>query len=245
MTRLRIALAQINPTVGDLDGNVAKIVRAYEQAEAAGCDIVAFPELAITGYPPEDLVLKPGFVADNLAALEQVAARTGRCAAVVGYVAADRDLYNAAAVCVGGRVVGTYRKRLLPNYAVFDEARYFTPGSDPYELFVIGGVRVGVSICEDVWSPTGPLAEQAAGGAELNININGSPFHAGKLDEREAMLSARAADAACALVYVNQVCGQDELVFDGGSMVFDATGTLLARAPQLDRKSTRLNSSHT
>ena len=162
MTRLRIALAQINPTVGDLDGNVAKIVRAYEQAEAAGCDIVAFPELAITGYPPEDLVLKPGFVADNLAALEQVAARTGRCAAVVGYVAADRDLYNAAAVCVGGRVVGTYRKRLLPNYAVFDEARYFTAGdaSDPYELFVIGGVKVGISICEDVWSPTGPLADR-------------------------------------------------------------------------------------
>ena len=233
MTRLRIALAQINPTVGDLDGNVAKICAAYDSAEAAGCDIVAFPELAITGYPPEDLVLKPGFVADNLAALEKVAARTGRCAAVVGYVAADRDLYNAAAVCAGGEVKGTYRKRLLPNYAVFDEARYFTPGtdSDPYELYVIGGVKVGVSICEDVWSPTGPLAEQAAGGAELNININGSPFHAGKSGARERMLATRAADAKCALVYVNQVCGQDELVFDGGSMVFDADGELLARAP--------------
>lgn len=234
MTRLRIALAQINPTVGDLDGNVAKIVRAYEQAEAAGCDIVAFPELAITGYPPEDLVLKPGFVADNLAALDQVASRTGRCAAVVGYVAADRDLYNAAAVCVGGRVVGTYRKRLLPNYAVFDEARYFTAGdaSDPYELFVIGGVKVGISICEDVWSPTGPLAEQAAGGAELNININGSPYYAGKAAARERMLATRAADASCALVYVNQVCGQDELVFDGASVVFDADGNLVARAAQ-------------
>lgn len=233
MTRLRIALAQINPTVGDLDGNVAKICAAYDEAEAAGCDIVAFPELAITGYPPEDLVLKPGFVADNLSALDAVAARTGRCAAVVGYVAADRDLYNAAAVCAGGEVKGTYRKRLLPNYAVFDEARYFTPGtdSDPYELYVIGGVKVGVSICEDVWSPTGPLAEQAAGGAELNININGSPFHAGKSGARERMLATRAADAKCALVYVNQVCGQDELVFDGGSMVFDADGELLARAP--------------
>ena len=232
MTRLRIALAQINPTVGDLDGNVAAICAAYDQAEAAGCDIVAFPELAITGYPPEDLVLKPGFVADNLAALSTVAVRTGRCVAVVGYVAADRDLYNAAAVCVGGKVVGTYRKRLLPNYAVFDEARYFTPGdaSDPYELYVIGGVKVGISICEDVWSPTGPLAEQAAGGAELNININGSPFHAGKSATRERMLATRAADASCALVYVNQVCGQDELVFDGGSMVFDADGNLVARA---------------
>ncbi|MCE9621804.1 MAG: NAD+ synthase [Actinomycetia bacterium] len=235
MTRLRIALAQLNPTVGDLEGNVAKILVAYDQAEAAGCDIVAFGELAITGYPPEDLVLKSGFVADNLAALGRVAARTGRCVAVVGYVASDRDLYNAAAVCVGGEVVGTYRKRVLPNYAVFDEARYFTPGdaSDPYELYVIGGVKVGISICEDVWNPTGPLAEQAAGGAELNININGSPYHAAKVSERERMLATRAADASCALVYVNQICGQDELVFDGGSMVFDAGGTLTARAALL------------
>ncbi|MFZ9628343.1 MAG: NAD+ synthase [Ilumatobacteraceae bacterium] len=234
MTRLRIALVQMNPRVGDLSANRAAITAAYDRAEAAGCDIVAFPELAVTGYPPEDLVLRPGFVADNRAALEAIAAHTGACTAVVGFVDADGDLFNAAAVCVGGRVVGTYRKRLLPNYAVFDEARYFTPGADtdPYELFVIGGVRVGISICEDVWSPTGPLAEQAAGGAELNVNINGSPFHAGKLDQREDMLSARASDASCALVYVNQVCGQDELVFDGGSMVFDAAGTLVARAAQ-------------
>jgi len=235
VTRLRIALAQLNPTVGDLDGNVAAICAAYQQAEAAGCDIVAFGELAITGYPPEDLVLKSGFITDNLAALDKVAVITGRCVAVVGYVASDRDLYNAAAVCVGGEVVGTYRKRVLPNYAVFDEARYFTPGeaSDPYELYVIGGVKVGISICEDVWSPTGPLAEQAAGGAELNININGSPYHEGKVSDRERMLATRAADASCALVYVNQICGQDELVFDGGSMVFDAEGTLIARAALL------------
>jgi NAD+ synthase (glutamine-hydrolysing) len=232
VTRLRIALAQINPTVGDLDGNVAKIRAAYDEADEAGCDLVAFPELAITGYPPEDLVLKPGFVADNLAALDKVAAFTGRCVAVVGYVASDRDIYNAAAVCAGGTIFGTYRKRLLPNYAVFDEARYFTPGeeSDGYELYVIGGVKVGISICEDVWSPTGPLAEQAAGGAELNININGSPFHVGKAGTRERMLATRAADASCALAYVNQVCGQDELVFDGGSMVFDAEGDIVARA---------------
>ncbi|MEA3184986.1 MAG: hypothetical protein QOJ74_1463 [Ilumatobacteraceae bacterium] len=234
MASLRIALAQLNPKVGDLEGNVAKILAAYDQAEAAGCDIVAFTELAITGYPPEDLVLKAGFVADNLEALGKVAAHTGRCAAVVGYVAADRDLYNAAAVCANGEVLGTYRKRLLPNYGVFDEARYFTPGSasDPYELYVIGGVKVGVSICEDVWSPTGPLADQAAGGAEINININGSPYHFAKVLDRERMLATRAADASCALVYVNQVCGQDELVFDGGSMVFDADGRLIARAAQ-------------
>ena len=188
MASLRIALAQLNPTVGDLDGNVAKIVAAYDQAEAAGCDIVAFTELAVTGYPPEDLVLKAGFVADNLEALAKVAAHTGRCAAVVGFVDADRDIYNAAAMCANGEVVGTYRKRLLPNYAVFDEARYFTPGdaNDPYELYVIGGVKVGISICEDVWSPTGPLAEQAAGGAELNININGSPYHFGKAPNASA-----------------------------------------------------------
>jgi NAD+ synthase (glutamine-hydrolysing) len=234
VARLRIALAQINPTVGAIDANLAKIVALYDQADAAGCDIVAFPELAITGYPPEDLVLKPGFVADNKFALGKLAARTRRCAAVVGFVDSDRDLYNAAAVCANGDIVGTYHKRLLPNYAVFDEARYFTPGddNDPYELYVIGGVKVGISICEDVWSPTGPLAHQAAGGAELNININGSPFHAGKMAARERMLATRAADASCALAYVNQVCGQDELVFDGGSMMFDADGNLIARAAQ-------------
>ena len=234
MARLRIALAQINPKVGDLAANLAAVCAAYDAAEAAGCDIVAFPELALTGYPPEDLVLKPGFVADNAASLAALAARTRRCVAVVGFVAADRDLYNAAAVCANGEVLGTYRKRLLPNYGVFDEARYFTPGaaSDPYELYEIGGVKVGISICEDVWSPTGPVAEQAAGGAELNININGSPFHAGKGHDRERMLATRAADASCALVYVNQIGGQDELVFDGGSMVFDAEGALVARAAQ-------------
>ena len=222
MASLRIALAQLNPKVGDLDGNVAKIVAAYDQAETAGCDIVAFPELAITGYPPEDLVLKSGFVADNLEALAKVAAHTGRCAAVVGYVAADRDIYNAAAMCANGEVLGTYRKRLLPNYAVFDEARYFTPGgaSDPYELYVIGGVKVGISICEDVWSPTGPLAEQAAGGAEVNININGSPYHFDKASDRERMLATRAADASCSLVYVNQVCGHAVRSLRGMDLVF-------------------------
>jgi NAD+ synthase (glutamine-hydrolysing) len=234
VTRLRIALAQINPTVGDLQGNFTKIVECYDQAEAAGCDIVAFPELAVTGYPPEDLVLKPGFVADNKEILAAIAAHTRRCAAVVGFVDSDRDLYNAAAVLANGALMGTYRKRLLPNYAVFDEARYFTPGdeSDPLELYIVGGVKVGISICEDIWSPTGPLATQAAGGAELNININGSPYHRHKVVGRERMLATRAADASCALAYVNQVCGQDELVFDGASMVFDADGNLLARAPQ-------------
>ncbi|MEX2625691.1 MAG: NAD+ synthase, partial [Ilumatobacteraceae bacterium] len=234
VTVLRIALAQVNPTVGDIDGNVELLADAYDRAEAAGCDLVAFPELAITGYPPEDLVLKPGFVADNRAALQKLAAHTGRCAAVVGFVDVDRDLYNAAAVCAHGEVLDTYRKRFLPNYSVFDEARYFTPGeeSDALELYVVGGVKVGVSICEDAWSPFGPLATQSAGGAEINVNINASPYEIGKAHRRERMLATRAADTHSALVYVNQVGGQDELVFDGCSLVLDAEGDLLARAPQ-------------
>jgi NAD+ synthase (glutamine-hydrolysing) len=231
---VRVGLAQLNTTVGDLEGNLERIAETYGRAEAAGCDLVAFPELAVTGYPPEDLVLKPGFVADTKAVLAKFAARTGRCAAIVGFVDSGRDLHNAAAVCAHGTVLGTYRKRILPNYAVFDEARYFTPGdlTDPLELYVIGGVRVGVSICEDAWSPNGPIAAQAAGGAELVVNINASPYAMDKVHLREKMLATRAADASCALVYVNQVGGQDELVFDGASMVFDAEGDLVARAPQ-------------
>jgi NAD+ synthase (glutamine-hydrolysing) len=232
VTRLRVALGQINTVVGDLDGNVERIVAAIAKAEEADADLVALPELAITGYPPEDLVLKPGFVADNRVALQKVAARTGRCAAIFGFVDARSDLHNAAAVCAHGQVLGVYHKRLLPNYAVFDEQRYFTPGVEPLELFVIGGVRVGVSVCEDAWSPHGPIAQQAAGGAELVVNINASPFFAGRLGQRERMLATRAADASCALAYVNQVGGQDELVFDGASMVVDADGDLVARAEQ-------------
>jgi NAD+ synthase (glutamine-hydrolysing) len=232
MARLRIACCQVNTVVGDLDGNVARIVAALEQAESHGCDLAVFPELAITGYPPEDLLLKPRFVADNLEALEKLAARTGRCAAVVGFVDARRDLFNAAAICAHGQVHGVYHKRLLPNYAVFDEQRYFTPGASPLALYLVGGVRIGVSICEDAWSPTGPILDQAAGGAELVVNINASPYYAGRRDERLRMLATRAADASCSLVYVNQVGGQDELVFDGASLVVDASGNLVAAGRQ-------------
>jgi NAD+ synthase (glutamine-hydrolysing) len=234
VTRLRLALCQINTTVGDLDGNTERIVAALTDAEAQGCDLAVFPELALTGYPPEDLLLKPGFVTDNRAALDRVAAASGGCAAVLGFVDADRDLYNAAAVCAYGEVRAVYHKRLLPNYAVFDEQRYFTPGTGTSPLVVVGGVRVGVSICEDAFSPTGPIAAQAAGGAELVVNINASPYYANRLAERERMLATRAADASCALVYVNQVGGQDELVFDGASMMFDPNGGLLARAAQFE-----------
>jgi NAD+ synthase (glutamine-hydrolysing) len=233
VARIRIALCQLNTVVGDLDGNVARIIAAYDDAEAAACDIAVFPELAVTGYPPEDLVLKPRFVAANREALDKVAAHTGRCAAVVGFVDVDRDLYNASAMCAGGEVLGTYRKRLLPNYAVFDEQRYFAPGTEPLRLFDIAGVKVGMAVCEDVWSPEGPIADQSAGGAELVVIPNGSPYFRGRQWERERMVATRAEDAHCHIAYVNQVGGQDELIFDGGSFVVDDNGDLVARAPQL------------
>jgi NAD+ synthase (glutamine-hydrolysing) len=229
---MRLALAQIDPVVGDLGGNAERIIAALGIAEDAGADLAVFPELAITGYPPEDLLLKPGFVADNAAALAKVASASERCVAVVGFVDEQMDLYNAAAVCARGEVQGVYHKQLLPNYGVFDEQRYFAPGTGATQLFGIAGVRVGVSVCEDAWSPNGPIAEQAAAGAELIVNINASPYYMDRLDERRRMLATRAADASCALVYLNSVGGQDELVFDGGSMVFDASGRLLAALPQ-------------
>ncbi len=232
MARLRIAACQIDTHVGDLDGNVERILAAYRQAEAAGADIAAFPELAVTGYPPEDLLLKPGFVAANVEALHEVARHTTDCVAIVGFVDHARDLHNAAAICAGGEVRGVYRKCEIPNYAVFDELRYFARGTEPDALYSVRGVPVGVSVCEDIWNPAGPVADQADSGAEVIVNINASPYAEGKLARRERMLATRAADASAALVYVNQVGGQDELVFDGGSMAFGPDGTLLARSPQ-------------
>jgi NAD+ synthase (glutamine-hydrolysing) len=230
--RLRVALAQLNLVVGDLEGNAARIIETYERAEADSCDLIAFPELAITGYPPEDLLLRPAFVAQAQESLEKVAARTGRAVAVLGFPLLERDLYNAAAVCAHGKVHGVYRKHILPNSTVFDEQRYFTASSFDGPLFNVAGTRVAVTICEDAWSPSGPIITQAAGGAELVVNINGSPYYAGRLRERETMLATRAADASVPIVYVNLVGGQDELVFDGGSLVFDEQGHLVARARQ-------------
>lgn len=232
VTRLRIACCQLNTVVGDLEGNVARILSSLAGAESLGADVAVFPELAVTGYPPEDLLLKPRFVLDNRSALEAVAAATRRCAAIVGFVDLDGLLHNAAAVCANGRVAGVYHKRLLPNYAVFDEVRYFAPGTDRPALFLVGGVRLGVSVCEDAWSATGPLAEEVEGGAELIVNINASPYYRGRLRERTEMLTTRARSLGVPIVYVNQVGGQDELVFDGGSLVLDERGEVVARAAQ-------------
>jgi NAD+ synthase (glutamine-hydrolysing) len=232
MSSVRIALCQIDAVVGDVAGNVARVLDALDVAEAAGADLAVFPELVLTGYPPEDLLLKPSFVAASMDALETVAQATRRCAAAVGFAEAGRDLHNAVALCSGGVVAGVARKELLPNYGVFDERRWFVPGPSSSSLFLVGGVRVGIVICEDAWSPVGPLARLAAGGAELVVICNASPYRAGAAAEREKMLATRAVDSSCALAYVNLVGGQDELVFDGASMVVDASGEVVASAAQ-------------
>ncbi len=236
MRRLRVAACQINTVMGDIDGNVAKVFDVLADVETQGVDVAVFPELTVCGYPPEDLVLKPGFVEDCADAVAKIAARVGQTAVVIGSVVGDRDLFNAAMLCHDGEVVLEYHKRLLPNYAVFDERRYFTPGTEPLSLVEIKGVKVGVAICEDVWSPTGPMFDLAAGGAEAVLVPNGSPYRAGKALGRDVMMSSRASDNSCAMVYVNQVGGQDELVFDGGSVIFDHDGQLVGRAPLFDDK---------
>ncbi|WP_052887614.1 NAD+ synthase [Thermogemmatispora carboxidivorans] len=233
---LRMALAQINVTVGDLDGNAEKIWTAMREAHQAGAHIVCTPELALTGYPPEDLLLKPGFVSANLRRLQWLIERSQELPgliAIIGYVDRDEDIYNAAAVVGGGHLYGTYHKHYLPNYGVFDEYRYFQAGRTA-PLFLINGVHVGITICEDIWYPAGPLTLQAHAGAEVIININGSPYHAGKRHFREQMLATRAADNGLIVAYLNLVGGQDELVFDGGSMVFNEQGRLIARAKQFE-----------
>jgi NAD+ synthase (glutamine-hydrolysing) len=237
MPNLRLAAAQLNTVVGDLSGNVERVLGAVVAAEAAGADLCIVPELAITGYPPEDLLLKPGFVADNVAALEKVAAATGQCAVVVGFVGAAEGaagLANAAAVCAGGRVCGIYRKRFLPNYGVFDEQRWFVPGHEPPALFGIAGGWVGVSVCEDAWFDDGPVAHAGHAGADVVVNINASPYNRGRRNERMRVLRARVAEAGCAIAYVNQVGGQDELVFDGDSLIVAADGALLASGKQFE-----------
>jgi NAD+ synthase (glutamine-hydrolysing) len=231
MARLRVGVAQINAVVGDLEGNAQRVLDAYEAAVREGCGLVVFPELVITGYPPEDLLLRPAFVAAAAETLAKLVARTGDAAAVIGFPEQAERLYNSAAVCANGRMLGVYRKQLLPNYAVFDEQRYFTASGEPGSVFDIAGVRVGVTICEDAWEPE-PILASVARGAEVVVNINASPYYAGRLVEREALLTARARQAGVPIVYANLVGGQDELVFDGGSLVYDGSGQLAGRAQQ-------------
>jgi len=231
---VRIALAQMNPTVGDLAGNTALIVEAIKRARDAGAQVLAVPELAVTGYPPEDLVWKRSFVRANLHAVEEVAAATDDLLAFVGFVDAAGDrLYNAAAICHGGRVVAVYRKHLLPNYGVFDEHRYFTEGRGHTLLDTEHGM-IGVCVCEDAWFSRGPVTTQGDAGAQIVVNINASPYHKNKHEERTEMLAERARRARTSIVYVNAVGGQDELVFDGGSIVIDAHGEVVARLPQFE-----------
>ncbi len=229
---IRIALAQLNPTVGDLSGNRRKVEEAIQQAQAWRADVVAVPELALTGYPPEDLLLKPAFVEANLRALQQLVPASRGLVAVVGFVNRDRTgkLYNAAALLANGQWRATYHKQCLPNYGVFDEKRYFASGTQPL-LAQVAGVRMGVTICEDLWE-TWPSQVLAQGGCQLVLNISASPYHAGKLPVRQRLFAARARANRLAIAYCNLVGGQDELVFDGASLILDAHGTLLARGAQ-------------
>lgn len=233
---LRIALAQINPTVGDLSGNRNKILANLEEARRIGADMVVFPEMAVTGYPPEDLLLKPDFVKAAMRILDELALASTGLIAVVGAVYADGDLYNAAAILHDCRLAGLYRKQYLPNYGVFDENRYFQSGLQRV-VFVCDRTVFGVSICEDIWYPDGPPTDQALqGGAELLINISASPYHMGKGQARERMLATRAADNTAFVAYCNLVGGQDELVFDGHSLICDPQGEVIARARQFEEQ---------
>lgn len=218
--------------VGDLEGNLERALNTYRAASSAGVDLVVFPELTITGYPPEDLLLKSAFIKRSSECLEEFASKTTNTVAVIGFPESSESLMNSAAVCAGGSIIGIYRKHLLPNYSVFDEQRYFAAEVQDGPLFVVAGIRVGVTICEDAWSETGPILSQAAGGAELIVNLNASPYYSGRVAEREAMLITRAAEAGVPIVYTNLLGGQDELVFDGSSMIVDENGVLIARAAQ-------------
>src|SRR6476620_1027734 len=227
---MRLALAQINSVVGDVDGNAARVVEWLEQARAANADLVLFPELVVTGYPPEDLLLRPGFVRAARRAVEGIAKATRGITALVGAPHLDADLYNACFVLAHGEVQSIYRKRYLPNYGVFDEERYFASGHDLL-LLRFGDAVVGPTICEDIWQPGPPATDLALAGAQLVANISASPFHVGKDREREEMLRVRARDNTCFVALCNAVGGQDELIFDGHSFVIDDEGELVARAP--------------
>src|SRR5207247_1554818 len=228
MRQLRIGLAQINATVGDIAGNAERIAERIEATRRQGVDVLVFPEMCITGYPPEDLLLKPSFIDRAIQTTRDLAPLTAGMTVVVGTVDRDFDLYDAAAVLHDGHWVGVYRKRFLPNYGVFDENRYFMPGTKN-PVFVRGATVIGVNVCEDIWYPGGPVEEQVLrGGAEVILNVLASPYHAGKAQGRRRMLCTRAADNLAVVCYVNLVGGQDEIVYDGCSLIVDEQGHVLA-----------------
>jgi NAD+ synthase (glutamine-hydrolysing) len=221
-------MAQINTTVGDFAGNQRKILKVIEEARSSGVDLLTFPELAICGYPPEDLLFKPQFITENLRSLEKVVAASKGITLVVGFVDANEDIYNAAAIIHDGRLAGVFHKMYLPNYGVFDENRYFRAGNES-PVYVIAGINIGINICEDIWYESGPASTQTYSGAEVIINISASPYHFGKADFRERMIATRAADNVAIFAFNNLVGGQDELVFDGNSLILDEKGELIAR----------------
>jgi NAD+ synthase (glutamine-hydrolysing) len=234
MRTLRIGLCQINTTVGDIEGNTKKILDYVEKGKKMGADLLAFPEMAVTGYPPEDLLLMPKFIEANLKAVRRIAKATSSITVLLGFVDKKEDIFNAAALLQNGKVVTSYCKTFLPNYGVFDEDRYFKAGTENF-IFVLKSVPVGPSICEDLWYPGDPIRTQALyGGAELIVNLSSSPYHAGKTAFREKMISTRATDNVAIVAYCNLVGGQDELVFDGGSLIFDQKGELIARGKQFE-----------
>jgi NAD+ synthase (glutamine-hydrolysing) len=233
MRRLRIALAQINTTVGDFDGNVKKILGAIDGARALKADIVTLPELAICGYPPEDLLFKPQFIQANLQSLQKIVEASNGITVVVGFVDSDGDIYNAAALISDGKLIGIYHKMYLPNYGVFDENRYFRAGKE-CPVYVVNGIGIGINICEDIWYEAGPATVQAYAGAEVIINISASPYHTGKGESREKMIATRATDTVAVFAYNNLVGGQDELVFDGHSFIADERGNIITRGKQFE-----------
>ena len=233
MRTLRVGIAQINPTVGDLSGNTRKIVQFIDEAKSLGVDLLAFPELAITGYPPEDLLLKSQFITQNQESLNEIVKHTADIAVVVGFVDSNSDIYNAAAIIYDNKLAGIYHKIYLPNYGVFDENRYFQAGNK-CPVFIMYGIAVGITVCEDIWYESGPATMQAYAGARLLINISASPFYAGKALLRERMLATRASDNVAIVLYNNLVGGQDELVFDGGSLIINEKGEIIARGKQFE-----------
>jgi len=234
MRTLRVGLCQINTTVGDIEGNTRKILDFLSKGKRMGADLLAFPEMAVTGYPPEDLLLMPKFIEANLKAIRHIAKATSSITAIVGFVNKDGDIFNSAALLHNGKLIDVYSKMYLPNYGVFDEFRYFQAGKENF-IFTLGSIPIGLSICEDLWYPGDPIRTQTLyGGAELIINISSSPYHAGKTAFREKMISARASDNLAIVAYCNLVGGQDELVFDGGSMIFDQRGELIVRGKQFE-----------